>query len=155
MVLQPLDLDTCPALSSSSIDFVGQPTNRSPLGFKVQTKKTIAVILRHKSSNRSCRFWGPNQETRSHRFWGKIGRNHQPWFCGQTKKLMLLVHGVDRTQRHSISRSSGHWVPDLCLTIPDSLHQVSYSCHDPHHCPPCHIYHMYTTRQANTILHTR
>jgi hypothetical protein len=64
------------------------------------------------------------------------------------------MHGVDHTRRHPTSRSSGHRVPDLCVTIPDPLHQVSYSCHDPHHCLLCRTCYLHTTRQANTILHT-
>jgi hypothetical protein len=67
----------------------------------------------------------------------------------------LLVHSTDRTQCHPTSRSSDHQVPDLCLTISGPLHQVSYSFHDPHRCPPYHTYHLHTTRQANVILHTR
>jgi hypothetical protein len=66
----------------------------------------------------------------------------------------LLVHGADRTQHHPTSRSFSHQVPDLCLIIPGPLHQVSYSCHDPHCCPPCHTCLLHTTRQANAILHT-
>jgi hypothetical protein len=42
-----------------------------------------------------------------------------------------------------------------CATIPDPLHQVSYSCHDPRRCTPCRICHLHTTRQANTILQTK
>jgi hypothetical protein len=66
----------------------------------------------------------------------------------------LHVHGTDRTQRHPTSRSSSHRVPNLCLTIPGPLHQVSYSCLDPRRCPPCRTCYLHTTRQANTILHT-
>jgi hypothetical protein len=40
----------------------------------------------------------------------------------------------------------------ICAIIPDHLHQVSYSYHDPHRCTPCRICHLHTTRQANTIL---
>jgi hypothetical protein len=39
-----------------------------------------------------------------------------------------------------------------CVTMSGPLHQVSYSCHDPRHCMPCHSCHLHTTRQANTIL---
>jgi hypothetical protein len=49
---------------SPSIGFMAQPTNRSPLGFEVQTKKTVAVILRPKPGNPPA-----------------------PWFWGSTKKL--------------------------------------------------------------------
>jgi hypothetical protein len=39
-----------------------------------------------------------------------------------------------------------------CATIHDPLHQVSYSCHGPRRCMPCHTCHLHTTRQANMIL---
>jgi hypothetical protein len=60
-----------------------------------------------------------------------------------------------RTRRHLTFRLVGHRVPDLCLTIRGSLHQVSYSYHDPHRIPPCSTCYLYTTRQANSILHTK
>jgi hypothetical protein len=41
----------------------------------------------------------------------------------ETRTPRLLVYGADYTQRHSTSQSSSHRVPDLCLTIPDPLHQ--------------------------------
>jgi hypothetical protein len=50
--------------------------------------------------------------------------------------------------------ASDHRVPNLCLTIPGLLHQVSYSCLDPHRCPPCLTCHLHNKRQANSILHT-
>jgi hypothetical protein len=39
---------------------------------------------------------------------------------------LLHVYDVDCTRHHPTSRSSSHRVPDLCLIIPDPLHQVSY-----------------------------
>jgi hypothetical protein len=48
----------------------------------------------------------------------------------------------------------GHRVPDLCLTIPSPLHQISYSCHDSHCCPSCCTCHLHTISQANVILYT-
>jgi hypothetical protein len=39
-----------------------------------------------------------------------------------------------------------------CVTIPNPLHQVFYSCHDPRRCTPCRTCHLHTTRQANVIL---
>jgi hypothetical protein len=72
----------------------------------------------------------------------------------ETCVLHLLVHDVDRTQRYPTSRSSGHRVLNLCLTIPGHLHQVSYSCLDPRRCPPCRTCHLHIMRQANTFLHT-
>jgi hypothetical protein len=65
----------------------------------------------------------------------------------------LLVHGTDRTRCHPTSRSSDHRVPNLYLTIPGPLHQVSYSYLDPHQCSTCHTCYLHITRQANVILH--
>jgi hypothetical protein len=42
-----------------------------------------------------------------------------------------------------------------CVTIPDPLHQVSYSCHGPHRGTPCRTCHLHTMRQANVILQTK
>jgi hypothetical protein len=104
-----------------------KPRNR--LGdFEAQITKLELPVLRPKSGNR------PNQET-----------------CAPC----LIVHGTDGTRCHLTSQSCDHWVPDLCLTIPGPLHQVSYSCQDPCCCPPCHTCHLHTMRPANAILHIR
>jgi hypothetical protein len=102
--------------------------------FEAQITKPELPILKPKPGNPSTLVLRPNQET------------HTP---------RLLVHGADRTRRHPTSRSFDHRVPDLCLTILGPMHQVSYSCLDPHRCPPCRTRHLYTTRKANTILYTR
>jgi hypothetical protein len=102
--------------------------------FEAQIMKPELSDLRPKLGNLTTMVLRPNQETCT---------PHLP------------VHGADRTQRHPTSRSSGHRVPDLCLTILDPLHQVSYSCLDPCHCPSCRSCHLHTMRQANTFLHTR
>jgi hypothetical protein len=52
-----------------------------------------------------------------------------------------------------LNRSATEYL--TCVTIPGPLHQVSYSCHDPHHCTPCRTCHLHTTRQANVILQTK
>jgi hypothetical protein len=64
------------------------------------------------------------------------------------------VYDVDHIRHHPTSQSSGHWVPELCLIIPDPPHQVSHSCPDPHHCPSYCICHLHIRRQVNTFLHT-
>jgi hypothetical protein len=101
--------------------------------FNAQITKPELLVLRTKSINSSTLVLRPNQET------------HAP---------RLLVYSADCTQRHPTSRSSDHRVPGMCLTILGPLHQVSYSCHDPHRYLPYHTCHLYTTRQANVILHT-
>jgi hypothetical protein len=110
-----------------------KPKNRHS-DFETQIIKPKMSVLKPKSKNRSTLVLRLNQET------------HAP--C-------LYVHGTDRTQCHLNSRSPGHRVPDLCLTIPGPLHQVFYFCHDPHRCPPCHTCYLQTTRQANSIHHTK
>jgi hypothetical protein len=138
-----LDLDACPGLTSLCW-FCGATDKSKLIWFLGPNQETITVILRPKSPNRSCQFEAQtgkpsilvlrlNQETHAHR---------------------LLVHVTDHTWHHLTSRPSGHWVPELCLTIPSPLHQVSYSCLDPHRCPPCCPYHLHTMRQTNMIPHT-
>jgi hypothetical protein len=149
-----------------TIGFVVQPTNHSPHGFEAQTKKLSRWFW---GSNCSYRFWGLNWETCPSGFEAKLLTNHWPLFWGQTKKVVpmvlrpnqetctpcLLVHGADHKQHHPISWSSSHLVPNIFLTIPSGLHRVSYSCHDPHRCPPCRTCYLHTTRQANMILQPR
>jgi hypothetical protein len=112
-------------------------------------------------------FWGQTGRNRHHRFCGQSGRNHpsgfevkpltkrpsgfevkpltnrQPWFWGTTKKLTLLVSSCTVQTAHSVT-----WPLDrpACATIPGSLHQVFYSCHDPRRCMPCRTYHLHTKR---------
>jgi hypothetical protein len=112
-----------------------RPKERNRCGdFDAQITKSKLPVLRHKSGNPSTLVLRLNQE-----------------ICAPR----LLMHGTNRTQHHPTSRSSGHPVLDMCLTIPGPLHQVSYSYHDPRHCPPCCTCHLHTMRQANIILHTR
>jgi hypothetical protein len=130
-------------------------TDIPSLGFEVQIKKL------------SRWFWGQNHQTIDLGFEAHIKKLSQ-WFWGQTtNKLspsvlrlnqktrasyLLHVYNANRTWHHPTSRSSSHWVPHLCLIIPDHLHQVSYSCLDLHRCPPCLIHHLHIMRQANTFL---
>jgi hypothetical protein len=136
------DVNACPhtVFIHSSV-LRHKPTNLLPLGFEAQTKKllcwfcgsyhqTTATSFEAETGKLERVVLRPNRKNRSHCFWGQIGRNHWPWFWGWTKKHVLLVSlcTVQTThKRHPTSRSSGHRVPDMCLTIPRSLHQVSYS----------------------------
>jgi hypothetical protein len=113
--------------------FVLRPKPRNRRGdFDAQITKPDLSVLRPKLGNPSTLVLRPNQETRTPH---------------------ILVYGADLTRRHPTSRSSDHRVPDLCLTIPCPLHQVSYSCHDPRCWPSCRTCHLHTMRQANLILH--
>jgi hypothetical protein len=127
------------------------------------------LILRQKTKKPSQWFWGPNHQTVDLDFEDQTKKSSQ-WFWGQTTNKpspsvlrlnqkthasrLLHVYDADCTRRHSISWSSSHRVPNLCLIIPDSPHQISYSCLDPHHCSSCRIRHLHITRQANMFLYT-
>jgi hypothetical protein len=64
---------------------------------------------------------------------------------------MPLVSSCTVQTVHSVTRPPDHPATEYltCVTIPGPLQQVSYSCHDPHRCPPCRTYHLHTMRQAN------
>jgi hypothetical protein len=111
--------------------------------------------LRPKSSKWNCRFWGPIRETGTAGFGAQIEKPSTLVLRlnQETYTPHLHVHSVDRTRRHLPSRSPGHRVSDLSLTIPDPLQQVSYSCHDHRRYPPCRTCHLHTMRQANMIFH--
>jgi hypothetical protein len=110
-----------------------KPKNRCG-DFEAQITKLKLRVLRPKLRNPSTLVLRLNQETRAPRF---------------------LMHGVERTQRHPTSWWVDHRVPDLCLTFPSPLHQVSYSCLDPCRCLPWSTCDLHMMRQVNTILHTR
>jgi hypothetical protein len=61
----PLDLDACLALTSLRW-FCGTTDKPNPACFWDSNQETVAVILRPKSPNQSCWFWGPNRETLHH-----------------------------------------------------------------------------------------
>jgi hypothetical protein len=71
-------------------------------------------------------------------------------------KHVLLITTCTVQTAHDATRPLDHPANEYptCATIPGPLYQVSYSCHDPHHCMPHCTCHLHTTRQANTILHT-
>jgi hypothetical protein len=141
---KPPDVDACPhtVFIRSSV-LRHEPTNLLPLGFEAQIKKRLWW------------FWGPNRQTIDLSFETQTKKSSW-WFWGQTTNKpsplvlrlnwktrvshLLHVYDVDQTRCHPTSRSSGHWVLDMCLIIPDPPHQVSYSC------PPCRIRHLYITR---------
>jgi hypothetical protein len=166
---KPLDLDVCPTLCSSSVGFVAQLINCSPLSFEAQTKKptqwfwcpnhqNIAVSFEVQTEKDSSLVLRPKQEKLSLWFWYQTIEKPSTLVLRlnqETRAPLLLVHSADHTECHPTSRSSGHWVPDMCLTIPGPLQQVFYSSHDPHRYPSCRTCHLHITRQANTIVHTK
>jgi hypothetical protein len=143
------DLDAC--LTSSSLrQFCDATEKPRPAWFWGPIQETVAVNLRPKSPNWSCRFWGPNQKTRPSGFKAKPLTNCRPWFWGSTRKRTLLISTCTVLTPHNATRPLDHPTIEYptCATILDPLHQVSYSCHDPHRCTPCRTYHLHTTRQA-------
>jgi hypothetical protein len=60
-----LYLDVCPAPTSIRW-FCGATDKPKSAWFWGTNQETVAVILRPKSSNQSCRFWCPNQKTLHH-----------------------------------------------------------------------------------------
>jgi hypothetical protein len=103
-----------------------------------------------------------------HQFWVQIGRNcpsgfetkpltnRRPWFWGSTNKIAFLVSLCTIQTAHSVTRPLDRPATGYLtfVIIISPLHQVSYSYHDPRRCLSCHTYHLHTTRQGNTILHT-
>jgi hypothetical protein len=67
---------------------------------------------------------------------------------------VLLISTCTVQTAHGASRPLDHPATEYptCATIPDPLHQVSYSCHDPRRYTSCRTCHLHTTRQANTII---
>jgi hypothetical protein len=142
----------------SLISFEAQTDKPPPLGFEAQTKKP------------SQWFWGPNYQTVDLGFEAQIKKPLQ-WFWSQTTDKpsplvlrlnwkthaphLLYVYDADCTWLHSTFWSSDHWVSDLCLIIPNPLHQVSYSWLDPHCFLLCRFRHLYFTRQATVLLETK
>jgi hypothetical protein len=114
--------------------------------FAAQITKLKLPVLRSKPVN--CHGDFDIQITKSENLTILVLRLNQ-----ETRAPRFYVHVIDHTRCYPTSRSSDHRVPDLCLIIINPLHQVSYSCHDPHHCLPCRTYNLHTMRPASTILH--
>jgi hypothetical protein len=128
---------------ASSRRFYGTTNKPKSTWFWDPNQEIIAVILRLKSSNRSCRFCGPNREilhhlgfeaqpkNRRHRFWGQTGEtvsvvlrpNH--W---QTVEL-----GFEAQPRNPRSSSPRAWCrphtapPDLSIARPPSTRPLDRS----------------------------
>jgi hypothetical protein len=62
---KPIDLDVCPT-STSLHRFCGITDKLKSTWFWVPNQEIVVMILRSKSPNQSCRFWGTNQETLHH-----------------------------------------------------------------------------------------
>jgi hypothetical protein len=67
---------------------------------------------------------------------------------------VLLISTCTVQIAHGITRPPDHLATEYltCATIPNPLHQVSYSCHDHHRCLPCCTCQRHTRIQTNMIL---
>jgi hypothetical protein len=172
-----LDLDACPTPTFLH-RFCDATDKLKHILFWGSNQENVVMILRLRSFNRSCWFYGSNRETRATSFEEKSGETVTTGFEVKSGEIVIVVlmlnhwQTVDlgfeaqprnshssspraRCRPHTASsdlRSSGHWVPDLCLTIPSSPHQIYYSCRDTRRYPSCRTCHLYTIRQGNAIL---
>jgi hypothetical protein len=80
-----LDFNACPTPTSLH-RFYGATDKPKPGWFWDPNQKTVVVILRHKSSNRSYWFWGPNRKTCHHLGFEAPPRNRHHRFWGQTRE---------------------------------------------------------------------
>jgi hypothetical protein len=78
-------------LSSSPVDFVAQSTNRSPLDFEVQIKKTIVVILSLKSPNHSFDFDAQTSKSEATGFKTKPGETVATSFDDKSEESGPLI----------------------------------------------------------------
>jgi hypothetical protein len=136
------------------IGFEAQTNKPPPTWFWGPNKETVVVILRPNSSTlvlrpkpRNCHGDFQAQITKPSPLVLRLNRET----CASR---LLHVYDADLTWRHLTSWSSGHRVPDLCLTIPYPLHQISDSCLDPRCCSPCRIRYLHIMRQANVFFQT-
>jgi hypothetical protein len=135
-----LDLDACPSPSHPAVGFEGQLINHRPHGFDAQTKKLpqwfwcpnhqiVTASFEAQTEKPKPSVLRPNREKLSPLVLRPNRRKPSQWFWGQTTdkpstfvlKLNqetcaphLYVHSANHTLHHPISRSSDHWVPDLC-----------------------------------------
>jgi hypothetical protein len=86
---KPLDLDACPAPSSSFVGFLAQPTNHSLLGFEAQTKKP------------SWWFWGPNHQTVAVSFESQTGKPSTTGFQAKAGETIAIGFDVKLKNRPS------------------------------------------------------
>jgi hypothetical protein len=74
---KPPDLDLCPTPSSLHW-FCGTTDKSKSAWFWCTNQETFTVVLMHKSPNRSCQFWDPNQKTWATGFETKSKKTEYP-----------------------------------------------------------------------------
>jgi hypothetical protein len=158
--------------------FWGSNQQIGAAGFEAQTGKPSTTLVLGLNQETDRRFWGQTGRNHRHHFWGQTGENRRHWFWGQTsenrpscfeaklltnrrhwfkgstKKPVLLVSTCTVQTAHSATRPLDYPATEYltCATILGPLHQVSYSCYNPHRCTSCRTYHLHTMKQANVIL---
>jgi hypothetical protein len=130
----------CPNQETRATGFKVKLGETVTTGFEAKLRQIVPVVLRPNWKKLSPPILKPNQDKSSQWFWGQTTNRTSQWFwCQTTNKTSTLVfrlnqkicaprlhvYGANRTRCHITSRSSSHWVSDLCLIIPASLHQVS------------------------------
>jgi hypothetical protein len=139
----------------SLVGFMPQQINCSPLSCETQIKKP------------SWWFCGPNHKTAIASFKAQTEKPKATGFkvkLGETVDLDFEAKLRNMCSSSPCARCRPHIaLPDLSIIWQPStrpmvdysgpLHQVFYSCHVPHRCPPCRTCHLHTTRQANAIQH--
>jgi hypothetical protein len=128
-----LDLNTC-STPTSLRRFCGATDKLKPTWFWGPNQETVAVILRPKSPNQSCRF---EPQT------GKPSTTLILRLNQETHAPSLHVPAADRTRRHPTSRLPGHRVFDLCDRLRSSAPDLlllpwSSSLDAMPHLPPAH-----------------
>jgi hypothetical protein len=135
--------------------FEAKPLEIITTGFEAKPPETVLVVLRlNHWQTVAIGFEAQTDKKPSQWFWGQITDKPSTLVLRlnqETRASHLHMHGADRTRSHPTSRSTATKY-STCATILGPLHQVSYSCHDLHHCMPCYICHLHTMRQANVIL---
>jgi hypothetical protein len=108
-----LYLDACPTATFIH-RFCGSTNKPKLTWFWDLNQETVTVILRHKSPNQSCQFWGTNrkpfttlvlrlnQETH-HQFWCQIGRSCSTSFEAKLKKTVAT--GFEAKPAKTVSAS--------------------------------------------------
>jgi hypothetical protein len=149
---KPPDFNACPA-SSSLHRFYVETDKPKFAWFWGSNQKTTAVILRAKSPNHSCRFWGPNRKTRPTGFDVKPEKTVRVVLRPNHSQTVALGFEAQSRNPRSLSpraQCRPHTAPpDLSIILPPSTRPVrpslvlcilsrSLLLHAMPHLPPTH-----------------
>jgi hypothetical protein len=142
-------------LETATAGFEAKPLETVTTSFEAKPAKTVWVVLRPNTHKPSSSVLRPKlMRNRPSGFEAKPMTNRWHWFWGSTKKPTLLVFTCTVQTAHGVTQPLDRPATEypISATIFSPLHQVSYSCHDPHRCTSCRTCHLHSTRQANAIL---